>query len=71
MSNLITVLIPSLISAASALGVSAISNRKTITLIDYRLNELTNKVKEHNCIIDRTYKLEARMDVCETKLDIK
>lgn len=68
MSDLITVLVPSLISAASALGVSAISNRKTITLIDYRLQELEKKQDKHNSTIERTFKLEERMSVVETTI---
>ena len=68
MSDLITVLVPSLISAASALGVSIISNRKTITLIDYRLQELEKKQDKHNSTIERTFKLEERMSVVETTI---
>lgn len=33
-------------------------NDKTVALIEYRINELSEKVQRHNNIIERTYKLE-------------
>lgn len=34
------------------------ANDKTVALIEYRLQELAETVKKHNCVIERTYKLE-------------
>lgn len=34
-------------------------------LVNYRLQQLENKVNAHNNLIDRTYKLEARMSEAE------
>lgn len=51
----------------SAVGVYvAITNRltKTETLIA----DLTKQVEKHNNVIERTYKLEARVDALETML---
>ena len=51
----------------SAVGVYvAITNRltKTETLIE----ELSARVEKHNQIVERTYKLEARMDILEQQM---
>lgn len=34
-------------------------------LVNYRLEQLENKVNAHNNLIDRTYKLESRMNEAE------
>lgn len=36
-----------------------------IHLIKYRIEQLEKKVEKHNQIIERTFKLEGRMDECE------
>ena len=55
-------IIASSITAAVPLVVCLITNhaqaQKSMSLIEYRLNELTEQVKRHNNLIDRTYKLE-------------
>lgn len=52
----------SLISAAVTLAVCLITNHaqaeKTMSLIEYRLNELTEQVSKHNSVIERVYNLE-------------
>lgn len=69
MNELFSVLGAPLISAAAAIIVSAIQNRKTVNLIEYRLEELTKKVEKHNSVIERTFKLESAVAVLETKID--
>lgn len=68
MSIFITPIVGGLVGAVfSAVGVYvAITNRltKTETLIE----ELSARVEKHNQIVERTYKLEARMDVLEQQL---
>ena len=68
MSIFITPIVGGFVGAVfSAVGVYvAITNRltKTETLIE----ELSARVEKHNQIIERTYKLEARMDVLEQQL---
>lgn len=39
-------------------------------LTSYRLEQLEKKVDKHNCVIDRTYKLEERQAVQEEKLSV-
>lgn len=51
---------------------SALANNKTQALIGYRIDELEKKVDKHNQMIERTYKLEGRMDEVEHDIrDIK
>lgn len=41
-------------------------------LTQYRLSQLEDKVNKHNNLIDRTYKLEGRMDTVEGEIkDLK
>ena len=37
-------------------------------LVNYRLEQLEKKVEKHNQVVERTYKLEARMDEAERRL---
>lgn len=55
--------------AGSAVGAAAgiLLNTKLIT---YRLEQLENKVNKHNNIIERTYNIEARLDVDEEKIKV-
>lgn len=55
-------IVSSLISAAVAIIVCVVTqyaqNKRTIALIEYKLEELTKKVDKHNNLIERTYELE-------------
>ena len=73
--------IPALVSAAATLLVCLINNHyqridadkkhsETITMITYRIDELTEKVNKHNNLIERTYQLESRADLQEEKLKV-
>lgn len=46
-----------------------LSNNKNQALIAYRLEQLEKKVNLHNNVIERTYELEKKVEVIETKLD--
>lgn len=66
----------SVLAAISALGTGLLSligvylaNRKSSSLIAYRLEELEKKVDKHNSLIDRMYRAESRLDVVESTLD--
>ena len=67
-----------LISAGATLIVCLINNafqaekaekqrNETIALIQYKIDELSDRVDKHNSIIERTYKLEQRAAVYEEK----
>ena len=55
------VAIPSIIATISA-------NKKNNDLVIYRIDELDNKVKEHNSLINRMYAVEKKVDIIEAKL---
>ena len=70
-----------LISAGATLIVCLINNafqaekaekqrNETIALIQYKIDELSDRVDKHNSIIERTYKLEQRAAVYEEKMTV-
>ena len=60
----IAVLSSVITGACSLLGVYA-ANRKSQALIAYRLEQLEKEQSKHNNMIERTFKLEGRMDEAE------
>ena len=69
MTNLASVLGAPLISAGAAIVVSAIQNRKTVSIIELKLEMLTKQVEKHNSVIDRVYKLEQHEAVTDHELE--
>ena len=74
-----TALLPSFLSAAVTLIVCLINNHyqrletdkkhsETIAIIQLRLDNLSDAVKKHNQLIERTYELEKRADVTEERI---
>ena len=68
--------IAAVISGAVTLVVCLVNNRaeaaKTRALLDYRLSELEKKQDKHNNLMERTFKLEGRMDeVVHEIIDLK
>lgn len=70
-----------IISAAVTLAVCLINgffqqratekkHEETISLIDYKLSELTKRVDKHNNVIERTYKLEELTALQEEKIKV-
>lgn len=55
------VAVPSIIATIS-------SNKKNYDLIVFRINQLDNKVKEHNNLVDRMYKVESRVTLLEDEI---
>ena len=69
-------IISAAITAVVTLAVCLITNHaqaeKTRALIDYRVSELEKKQDKHNNLIERTYRLEGKMDeVCHEIVDLK
>lgn len=54
------VAIPSIIATISA-------NKKNNDLVLFRINELDDKVKQHNNLIERMYKIEGRVSILENQ----
>lgn len=67
-------IVSSLISAAVTLLVCVITqheqNKKTVALIEYKIEELTKKVDKHNNLIERTYKLEERTSLQDEQIKV-
>lgn len=51
----------------SFLGVY-ISNRKSAAVMEWRLKELEKKVDKHNQVVERTFKLEQKVEDLEKKV---
>ena len=58
-----------LISAISVIASGLISAIVSNKLMRYRIEQLEKKVDKHNSIIDRTYHLEAQVEVLESEID--
>lgn len=58
--------IAAVISGLVTLAVCLVNNRteaeKTRALLDYRLSELEKKQDKHNSLMERTFRLEGRME---------
>jgi hypothetical protein len=63
-----TIIVALLSLAGTAIG-SVVGIMTSQRLIEYRLKQLEEKVNKHNQIVERTFKLEGRMN--EAEHDIK
>lgn len=61
-------IISALISAGAAILVCAINNNKTVSLIEYRLKQLEDKVDLHNNAVERLYEVERQLGIDEEKI---
>jgi hypothetical protein len=55
------VAVPSVIATVSA-------NKKSSAITDFKIEELTKKVNQHNNLIDRMYKVESRISIIEDEM---
>lgn len=55
----------SLLGSVASMVVSARKSKQQATLTIYRIDQLEEKVSKHNGIVERTYKLEGRMQEAE------
>ena len=73
-------IIVGIISGAVTLAVCLINNHyqriaadvkhaETITLVEYRLDQLTKQVEKHNNLVERTYKLEEQLKAVDHRID--
>lgn len=69
-ASIITAVLTALITGGLALVGTFVSNRKSAALIEYRMQQLENKVSEHNNLIDRTYRLEEKTELQEEKIKV-
>lgn len=70
MTEVATAVISGLCVAIPSIVATVTANKRNNDLVLYRINELDQKVHEHNQLIDRMYKIENRVTVLEeTKKD--
>lgn len=62
---LLGTVLSALISLVIALVTSRRASDKTVAIMEERLRNLTEEVKKHNSVIDRTYRLERAVAVIE------
>lgn len=58
-----------LISAGAVIISGLISAIISNKLMAYRIDQLEKKVDKHNSVIDRTYRLEAEVEVIENEIE--
>lgn len=58
-----------LISAIAVIVSGLISAVVSNKLMAYRIEQLEKKVDKHNSVIDRTYRLEAEVEVLENEIE--
>ncbi len=62
-------IIVALIGVLGTFAGSYFTNRKSMALIIYRLEQLEKKVNEHNNLIDRMYKAETNIEVMQEEVN--
>lgn len=65
MATIITAVISGLCVAVPSIVATISANKRSNDLVIYRINELDQKVHEHNNLIDRMYKVENRVTILE------
>ena len=60
-------IIGAIISANVALDVADKQHDKTMALVEYRMQELEQKVDKHNNVIERLYVVESKVDMLSKK----
>ena len=65
MEGVITAVISGLCVAVPSIVATISANKRSNDLVLYRINELDQKVHEHNNLIDRMYKVENRVTLLE------
>lgn len=65
MQQILVAVISGLCVAVPSIIATLSSNKKNNDLVLYRIEELDNKVHEHNNLIDRMYKIESRVTLLE------
>lgn len=81
MTPMWTTIVAALISAGASLIICLINNAhsnkvaekkhdETITLIDYKLSQLTKQVEKHNQVVERVYKLERDESIHEEQIKV-
>lgn len=63
-------IIAALVSAGAAIAVCIINHNRTVSLMEYKLDQLTEQVRKHNNLVERMYKVEEQTNIQEEKLKV-
>lgn len=63
-------IIVALIASVPSVIATIVSNSKAQALMEYKIQQLDNKVEKHNKVIERTFKLEEDVKILNTKMDM-
>ena len=65
MEGILTAVISGLCVAIPSIIATVSANKRNNDLVLYTINELDQKVHEHNQLIDRMYRVESRVSILE------
>ena len=65
MTAVLTAVISGLCVAVPSIVATILTNKRNNDLVLFRINELDQKVHEHNQLIDRMYRVESRVSILE------
>lgn len=65
MEGILTAVISGLCVAVPSIVATILANKRNNDLVLFRINELDQKVHEHNQLIDRMYRVESRVSILE------
>ena len=65
MDGVLTAVISGLCVAVPSIVATILANKRNNDLVLFRINELDQKVHEHNRLIDRMYRVESRVTILE------
>lgn len=65
MDGVLTAVISGLCVAVPSIVATISANKRNNDLVLFRINELDQKVHEHNQLIDRMYRVESRVSILE------
>ena len=65
MTAILTAVISGLCVAVPSIVATISANKRNNDLVLFRINELDQKVHEHNQLIDRMYRVESRVSILE------
>ena len=57
-----------LVSAGAAIVVCIINHNRTVSLMEYKIDQLTEQVRKHNNLVERMYAVEKKIAVIEEKI---
>ena len=63
-------IIAALVSAGAAIVVCIINHNRTVSLMEYKIDQLTEQVRKHNNLVERMYKVEEQTAIQDEKIKV-